>query len=111
MKVSELMSMWEKSAKGRLTKSTYEVRLPLEDAAKIEALREMYPKKSAEAVITDLLTAALNELETSMPYIQGDKVIAEDELGDPLYEDAGQTPRFLALSQKHLDDLKKELET
>lgn len=111
MKVSDLMSMWEKSARGRLTKSTYEVRLPLEDAAKIEALAEMYPKKTAEAFITDLLTAALAELETGMPYIKGDKVIAEDELGDPLYEDAGPTPRFLALSQKHLHQLKKELET
>jgi len=108
MKVSDLMSMWEKNSSGRLTKSDYQVRLPLEDAAKIEALCEMYPKKSAEAVITDLLSAALSELETEMPYRQGQKVVAEDEEGDPIYEDSGPTPRFLALSQKHLKRLKEQ---
>lgn len=106
MKVSDLMSMWEKNASGQITQSDYRVRLPLEDAAKIEALCEMFPKKSAESVITDLLSTALSELETEMPYRQGNKVVAEDEQGDPIYEDSGPTPRFLALSQKHLKRLK-----
>lgn len=108
MKVSDLMSMWEKNSGGRVTKNDYQVRLPLEDAAKIEALCEMYPKKSAESVITDLLSTALSELETEMPYRKGSKVVAEDEEGDPIYEDAGPTPRFLALSQKHLKRLKEQ---
>jgi hypothetical protein len=29
-------------------------------------------------------------------------VVATDEEGDPLYEDVGPTPRFLALSRRHL---------
>lgn len=108
MKVSELMSLWEKGSRGRLTKHSYEVRLPMEDAAKLEALREMYPKKSTDAFITDLLCAALNEIETGIPYEQGSKIVTRDELGDPIYEDVGLTPRFLALSQKHLQRLKDE---
>lgn len=108
MKVSELLSHWEKGARGQLTSHSYEVRLPLEDAAKLEALCEMYPKKSADAFITDLLSAALNEIETGIPYEPGSKVAARDEMGDPIYEDAGLTPRFLALSQKHLQRLKNE---
>ncbi|MGE8419918.1 MAG: pilin assembly protein, partial [Pseudomonas sp.] len=45
------------------------------------------------------------ELEASFPYIQGQQVIATDEEGDPLYEDIGPTPRFLALSRRYLHDM------
>ena len=108
MKVSELMSHWEKNARGELNKQAYAVHLPVEDAARIEALCEMYPKKTPESLITDLLSAALSELESGMPYIKGGTVVAEDELGDPIYNDSGPTPRFLSLSQKHLQKLKGE---
>ncbi|WP_111640723.1 pilin assembly protein [Marinimicrobium alkaliphilum] len=108
MKVNELMKMWDRNASGELAENHYTVRLPVEDAARIAALCEMYPKRSAEDFITDLLSAALSEIEGGMPYIKGDEVIAEDEMGDPIYEDAGSTPRFLALSQKHLKRLKAQ---
>jgi hypothetical protein len=49
-----------------------------------------------------LLGAALDELEASLPYVKGSKVVATDEMGDPLYEDIGLTPRFLTLSRRHL---------
>lgn len=108
MKVNELMKMWDRNASGQLSTSHYTVRLPVEDAARIAALCEMYPKRSAEDFITDLLSAALSEIESGMPYIKGEQVIAEDELGDPIYDDAGSTPRFLALSQKHLKRLRSQ---
>lgn len=108
MKVNELMRHWEKTASGRITEQTYEVHLPLEDAARLEALREMYPKTTPERLITDLLSAALGELESGMPYVKGSTVVAEDEEGDPIFGDEGPTPRFLSLSQKHLHKLKGE---
>jgi hypothetical protein len=37
--------------------------------------------------------------------VKGSTVVATDEEGDPLYEDVGPTPRFLALSRRHLHDL------
>jgi hypothetical protein len=40
-------------------------------------------------IITDLISAGLDELESKMPYVEGDRVIEEDEFGDPIYEDAG----------------------
>ena len=49
--------------------------------------------------------AALEELEASLPYVKGSKVVATDEQGDPLYEDIGPTPRFLALSRRYLQEL------
>jgi hypothetical protein len=105
MKVSALMNSWEKSAAGQLTQEEYRVRLPIEDAAKIAALAEMFPRRIREQLMTDLLSAALDDLVTSLPYIQGDKIIAWDEEGDPIFEDAGQTPLYLRLTRKHLSRL------
>lgn len=108
MKVNQLLQHWERTAAGELSPSTYTVRLPLEAAAKLEALSEMYPRRSVENLITDMLSTALNEIEEEMPYVKGSKVVAEDEEGDPIYEDAGPTPRFLSLSRQHLKRLKEQ---
>lgn len=95
MKIRELTQAWERTAKGRVTRDSYAVHLTLEDAARLEALHEMYPKRQIEDIITDLLGAALEELEASLPYRAGKEVIAVDEMGDPLYKDEGPTPRYL----------------
>ena len=102
MKVQELLSLWEQTASGKLTKEHYSIRLPIEDAAKLQALADMYPRRSVTDIITDLLSAALNDVESSLPYVRGDNIVARDEQGDPLYEDVGPTPRYLTLTQKHL---------
>ena len=73
-----LVSEWEKQAQGILTKDTYNVHLTIEDAARIDALAEMYPKRTKEQLIRELLSAALNMVEESFPYVQGNKVIATD---------------------------------
>ena len=105
MKIRELTQAWERTAKGRVTRDSYAVHLTLEDAARLEPLDEMYPKRQIEDIITDLLGAALEELEASLPYRAGKEVIAVDEMGDPLYKDEGPTPRYLELSRKHLQEL------
>lgn len=105
MKIRELAKQWEQTAKGRLTKTGYAVHLDVEAAARLAALAEMYPKRSPEELLGELIGAALEELEASFPYIQGQHVVATDEEGDPLYEDVGPTPRFLALSRRYLQDL------
>jgi hypothetical protein len=53
---------------------------------------------------------ALDAVEATFPYEQGSRIIAEDELGDPVYEDTGLTPRFLALSRKHAALLAQDME-
>lgn len=108
MKIRDLVDEWEHSAKGKLSKSTYSIPLDLESAARLAALSEMYPKRHTEELLGELVSAALQELEESFPYVKGSKVVATDEQGDPLYEDAGLTPRFLALARKHLEVLRKQ---
>jgi len=105
MKIRELIRHWEQNAKGRLTRSPYQIHLDLESAARLAALAEMYPKRSPEDLLGELIGAALEELEASLPYVKGSLVVATDELGDPLYEDIGPTPRFLALSRKYLQNM------
>lgn len=102
MKIRELIRHWEQNAKGRLTRSRYSIHLDIESAARLAALSEMYPKRCTEELLGELIGSALEELEASLPYVQGSQVVATDEQGDPLYEDIGPTPRFLALSRKHL---------
>lgn len=105
MKIRELAAHWEQSAKGRLSAAGYELHLDVESAARLAALAEMYPKRRPEELLGELLGAALEELEASFPYIKGQHVIATDEEGDPLYEDVGPTPRFLALSRRYLHEM------
>ena len=101
MKIRQLVESWEKCAGERRTVSEYCARLPIHDAAKVAALAEMYPGRTERDIITDLLSAALDELAASLPYIQGEKVIREDDYGDPIYEDVGPTPRFHQLTQHY----------
>ncbi|KFE53029.1 hypothetical protein [Pseudomonas syringae] len=110
MKIRELAKHWEENAKGRLTKTRYAIHLDMESAARLSALTEMYPKHHPEELLGELIGAALEELEASFPYVKGQHVVATDEEGDPLYEDIGPTPRFLALSRRYLHDLSEKQE-
>ncbi len=108
MKIRELAKHWEQTAKGRLTKTGYAIHLDVEAAARLAAITEMYPKRTPEELLGELIGAALEELEASFPYVQGQQVVATDEEGDPLYEDVGPTPRFLALSRRYLEDFSEQ---
>ena len=101
MTLNDLATEWEREAAGGLAPEEYRVRLPIEDAARIHALADMYPRRTLEQIVTDLLSASLHDLERKLPYVAGPRVIAEDEQGDPIFEDIGPTPRFLRLSREH----------
>jgi hypothetical protein len=106
VKFKPLLEHWKKAAAPEKTAQQYAVRLPLDDAARLHALTELFPGHALEAIITDLLHAGLDEIAAAMPYERGEKVISRDDHGDPVYEDIGLTPRFVELSRK----FKKELE-
>ena len=101
MSFKELLQSWRESAAAPRTVRSYAVRLPLEDAAQLAALAEMFPGRSAEQLLTELLGSALKEIAAAMPYVAGQRVISTDEQGDPVYEDVGPTPRFMQLTREH----------
>jgi hypothetical protein len=101
VKFKALLDDWQKKTGPARTATEYAVRLPIDDAARIQALVDLFPGQTREGIITDLLGLALQELAASMPYVAGKKVISQDEQGDPVYEDIGMTPRFMELTRKH----------
>ncbi len=105
MKVRELIEHWDRNAGDPLTSDEYSIRLPVADAARVRALSAMYPRRAVEDILTDLLHAALNEIEEALPYEQGTRVIAEDDQGDPIYEDAGPAADFHRLAQQFQEQM------
>ena len=89
MGFKELLESWRAGAAAPRTAKAYAVRLPVDDAARLSALAEMFPGRTAEQLITELLGAALQELAAAMPYVAGQQVISTDEQGDPVFEDVG----------------------
>ena len=109
MSIKALLEQWRERAAEPRTAAEYAVRLPLDQAASLGALAELFPGRTPEQLITELLGAALAEVAASMPYVAGTRVISTDEQGDPVYEDLGLTPRFMALTRKHRRELEARL--
>ena len=105
MKFKSLIDRWHKTATPKKTDREYAIRLPLDDAARLHALAELFPGQSLETLLTDLLHASLEEIEAAIPYERGAKVISRDDQGDPVYEDVGLTPRFVELTRKFKKNL------
>jgi len=101
MPFKQLLDDWSKQQKSPSTIDEYSIRLPLDAAARIHALEELFPGTDREHIITDLLSMAIRELEAAIPYVAGENVIREDDHGDPVFEDVGLTPRFLELVRKY----------
>lgn len=106
MKFKPLLDRWRKEAAPARTAKEYAIRLSVDDAARLHALVELFPGRTIEQIISDLLQAGLDEIAAAMPYERGPKIISRDDHGDPVYEDIGLTPRFVELTRK----FKKSLE-
>jgi hypothetical protein len=107
----KLLDNWRETAAAPRTVTEYAVRLPVDDAAQLQALTEMFPGRTAEQLITDLLGMALQEIATAMPYVAGQKVISTDDQGDPVYEDVGPTPRFMELTRRNRKKLEAQIKS
>lgn len=110
MKMRKLLERWQSLSRSPEARVTLSLALPHHDAARIYALAEMYPGLDIEEILGDVIHTALDELQEAFPYINGSRKVAEDEFGNPLYEDIGPTPKFLALTQKHLKAMDTSLE-
>jgi uncharacterized membrane protein YbaN (DUF454 family) len=97
----ELLESWRSGAAAPRTAKAYAVRLPVDDAARLAALADMFPGRTPEQLITELLGVALKDMAAAMPYVPGTRVISTDEQGDPVFEDIGLMPRFIELTRKH----------
>lgn len=108
MQVRDLIERWEEGSAEPLTAQQYCIQLPVQDAARIEALVQLYPRRRIDDILRDLVSAALDEVEAAFPYHQGPRVISEDDQGDPIYEDAGPASKFRELSARFAEELKAQ---
>jgi hypothetical protein len=99
--IKELLDSWRVGAAAPRTVKAYAVHLPVDDAARLGALAELFPGRTPEQLISELLGVALQDVAAAMPYVAGARVIANDDQGDPVFEDVGLMPRFLELTRKH----------
>lgn len=104
-KMKTLVRQWDLSPREKPVFREVPVQLVLRDVARIRALQALYPGLSEEQILTDIITAALDEIEEAIPYKRGDRVIAEDAEGDPVYEDVGKTQLYKELTSKIIRQL------
>jgi hypothetical protein len=100
-RIKNLIKEWEAQSKTKPLVKEIGVKMTAYDHARIQALAELYSGHSEEQLVSELLSVALDEIEIALPYVPGKTVVAEDELGDPDYEDIGLTPRFVELTKKY----------
>lgn len=120
MKTQHLHDVWASPDNTRLTSKQFSFRFPVHIAAKIAALCEMYPQKNRTHIVADLLSAALDDLEKSLPATLIDLSPREEqeqreaahffqEEYVPLFALGGARSRFRNLANKHYEVLEKEL--
>lgn len=105
MRIQHLLTRWQSLSRVQEAKLPLHAEISHHDAARLSALADMYSGGNINTVLNDLLHVALDELEEAFPYMNGPRQVGEDEFDNPLYEDIGPTPRFLALTQKHMKAL------
>lgn len=62
MKITDLPKHWEQQKQSVERTHDYNLRLPLEDAARVAALAELYPGRSESDILNDVIGAALDDL-------------------------------------------------
>lgn len=96
--IKNMLDDWEQHSSQVKEQVSTEVVLNKADLIKIEALAETYDLPASD-LLANLINTALLEIEEQMPYVPGDKVIRVEE-GEPIYEDAGRTPEYMAAKAK-----------
>ncbi|CAA0078516.1 Uncharacterised protein [BD1-7 clade bacterium] len=96
--ITNLLAGWENQLADKCIEHLTEVPIAKGDSVKIDALAETY-HLSRQQIIAHLLHSALLQVEESIPYVEGNKIIRVEE-GDPLYEDVGKMPNYLAIKRR-----------
>ena len=105
MDIKALIKHWEITTQDHGPTENFSINLSLKEAAQIHALTELFPGRTPEQILQELINCALVEMKEQFPYIQG-KQIGVDENGDPIHEDIGLTPQFVDATRRHLTSLK-----
>ena len=92
--IRKMLDDWEQKSAHVKEQISTDIVLNKEDLIKVQALAEIYQLPATD-LLANLINTALREVEVQMPYVVGTKVIRTED-GDPIYEDVGHTPGYLA---------------
>jgi hypothetical protein len=109
MKASDLVSLWNAPDNSRLTAKQYSFRLPVQVAAKLSALCELYPNKTRTEIVADLLRTAIADVEKALPSHAGRFVDKHPDTGEAMYLEEGVKAQFRELANKYNKELEAEL--
>jgi len=111
MDPKDLVKIWTAPDLSKLTPKQISLRLPIQVAAKISALCDMYPRKTKTEIIGDLLATALDQLEAGLDSTDGNFLGKHPETGEEIHESYhGPLKDFRTLTDKYLKELETELE-
>ena len=111
MEPKDLTKIWAAPDHSKLTPKQISLRLPIQVAAKISALCDMYPRKTKTEIIGDLLATALDQVEGGLELIGKGTPFAVPGSHEEIFEDYyGSRVDFQNLTQKHLKELESELD-
>lgn len=110
MNPKDLVKVWDAPDNSKLTPKQISIRLPLLVSAKINALCEIYPRKTKTEIIGDLLSTALEQLEEGMESKRGEFIEYEPTRCGrvPIYEDDGLRGIFRNRTIRNLRELESE---
>lgn len=110
MDPQDLVTRWHEEPKYPLTPRQISIRLPIDVAAKVSALCEIYPARTRSEIIADLVATSVDQLVRALPSEKGDILEAESVPGQiRVYEDIGPKGRFLKATKDHLRRLEQEV--
>lgn len=96
--VNALLEDLESSGQRRANTREVSLKIDHEDLIRLRALAEAYGL-SVDEIGAQLLHSILLQVEEKMPYRPGPQIIrVEDD--EPVYEDIGPTPRYLAAKRR-----------
>lgn len=110
MEPQDLILRWHDEPKHPLTPKQLSIRLPIDVAAKISALCEIYPTRTKTEIIADLVSTSVDQLVRALPSEKGDLLESESIPGQiRVYQDIGPKGRFLEGTARHLRQLEKDV--
>ena len=110
MEPKDLAKIWTAPDHSKLTPRQLSLRLPIQVAAKISALCDMYPRKTKTEIIGDLLATALDQFEKGLDCTDVNLLGEDPETGEEIYESYyGPLKDFSVLTIKYLNELEEEL--
>jgi len=110
MEPQDLVHRWHEEPKYPLTPKQISIRLPIDVAAKIAALCEIYPGRTKTEIIADLVASSVDQLVRALPSEKGELLEQESIPGRiKVFQDVGPKGRFLEGTARHLRQLEKEV--